>query len=333
MKTGIAVALAWPETYCKQAGGWYDDLLTSLGFNRGHYYRAGHAALVLIRKFDSEIHYFDFGRYHAPKGHGRVRSATTDPELALSVQASWSASGKILNLDEIMAALNANPAYHGDGILYASTTAIDFNRAFVKAQEIQNQSPIVYGPFTYGGSNCSRFVNTVLLHSRPGVFQWLRLYFPWTFTPTPMSNVRALGKIFKNGRPNEKEIPTCLHPEFTLPEPRLPETLPHHAQWLSGEGAGSWFTVDEFFGEFLIHRFSPSGQPEFGGVYEFVNPAEELDLYEPFEVVHLSHFQQIRIHQNGKLIRLQLKAVRDLSAMSKLETLPKSRFKKITLST
>ena len=37
MKSGIAIALAWPETYCKQAGGWYDGLLQTLGFNHPKY--------------------------------------------------------------------------------------------------------------------------------------------------------------------------------------------------------------------------------------------------------------------------------------------------------
>ena len=30
----------------------------------------------------------------------------------------------------------------------------------------------------------------------------------------------------------------------TLPEPERPEFLPKKAQWLAGEGAGSWFYIE-----------------------------------------------------------------------------------------
>lgn len=329
MKTGIAIALAWPETYCKQAGGWYDGLLQTLGFNQGHYYQAGHAALLLIRKFDSEIHYFDFGRYHAPKGFGRVRSAKTDPELALPLVAEWNESGELNNLGDILKALNANSAYHGEGVLHASSTRIDFDLAMSKATEIQNQSPVKYGPFTYGGSNCSRFVNTVLLHSTPGFSKWLRLYFPWTLTPTPMSNVRSLSKILKDGTPNLKNIPVCTNPYSTLEKPIKPKSIPDHAQWLSGEGAGSWFTMDEFFGDFLIHRFSPSGQVEFGGIYE---SEEKITLDNHYQVIHLSHFQKVTIQQNGRQIEIRQKAVRNMKSRLDVDLLSGGGFRKMIVN-
>ena len=63
-KTGFAIAIAWPETYCKQSGGWYEPITQFLGINRNNYYRAGHAALVLIDIANTKCHYFDFGRYH-----------------------------------------------------------------------------------------------------------------------------------------------------------------------------------------------------------------------------------------------------------------------------
>lgn len=329
MKTGIAIALAWPETYCKQAGGWYDGFLRTLGFNKGHYYQAGHAALLVIKKLDSEIHYFDFGRYHAPKGFGRVRSVKTDPELALPLVAKWNESGELQNLQDILKAFNANPAYHGEGVLHASSAQIDFDLAISKATEVQNQSPVKYGPFTYGGSNCSRFVNTVLLHASPGFFKWMRLYLPWTLTPTPLSNVRSFGRIFKDGTPNSQGIPTCFNPGLTLPQPARPKMVSEHAQWLSGEGAGSWFTVDKFFGDFLVHRFSPSGQVEFGGIYQ---TEVEFSLDDPFEVVHLSHFQKVTIQQNGKPIEFRQKAVRNMKSRLDVDLLSGGGFRKMIVN-
>ena len=46
--SGLAIALAWPQTYCKQPGSWYDPVTEWLGINKNNYYRAGHAATVLI---------------------------------------------------------------------------------------------------------------------------------------------------------------------------------------------------------------------------------------------------------------------------------------------
>ena len=71
--TGFAIALAWPETYCKQAGSWYEFITAALGINRNNYYKAGHAALVLVDGINKTCHYFDFGRYHSPFQHGRVK--------------------------------------------------------------------------------------------------------------------------------------------------------------------------------------------------------------------------------------------------------------------
>ena len=69
--SGFAIAVAWPETYCKQAGSWYDGILFSLGFSQHHYYKVGHAALVLINSEDNQCFYYDFGRYHALYHYGR----------------------------------------------------------------------------------------------------------------------------------------------------------------------------------------------------------------------------------------------------------------------
>ena len=79
---GIAIALAWPQTYCKEPGAWYDPVTRRLGISRNNYYRAGHAALVLIERDGEQCHYFDFGRYHAPYQHGRVRSAVSNHDMS-----------------------------------------------------------------------------------------------------------------------------------------------------------------------------------------------------------------------------------------------------------
>ena len=46
--SGFAIAIAWPETYCKQAGYFPDNILNFMGIAKHHYYKVGHAALVLV---------------------------------------------------------------------------------------------------------------------------------------------------------------------------------------------------------------------------------------------------------------------------------------------
>jgi hypothetical protein len=63
---GIAIALAWPETYCKQAVAWYDTLMQAMDFNQQVYYKAGHAAVVLMQTDTGKCDYFFFPRWPAP---------------------------------------------------------------------------------------------------------------------------------------------------------------------------------------------------------------------------------------------------------------------------
>ncbi len=215
---GFAIALAWPQTYCKEPGVWYDTVTRWLGINKNNYYRAGHAALVLIERDGEKCHYFDFGRYHAPFQHGRVRSVETDHDLEMKTTPQIASDGKtILNFRAIINELQQNPACHGEGKLYASYGIIDFMASYNKALKMQKAGPIPYGPFIP-----NRGLNRAELNS-------------------------------------------------TLPSPHWHPDIPEKAQWLSGEGAGSWF-VFEFPGELLeLTRYSPDGIIECNGTYEEVN--------------------------------------------------------------
>ncbi len=98
---GFAIALAWPEMYCKQTGAWYDDLSYWLGISKNRFYKVGHAAVVLVDP-SGKCHYYDFGRYHAPYGYGRVRSAEADHDLRVNTLAQISkCSKKILNFNDL----------------------------------------------------------------------------------------------------------------------------------------------------------------------------------------------------------------------------------------
>lgn len=299
--TGFAIALAWPETWCKQPGAWYDSFSSLLGISKNNYYQVGHAAVVLVDAAKKKCWYFDFGRYHAPFQFGRVRDAETDHELAMKTVPEISADGqRIENFETILTELQNNPACHGDGELHASLAPVNFESAFSRARRMLQESPIVYGPFIADGSNCSRFVNTVIRSGNPALKHLLKLKFFVPFTPTPMNNVNALS--------GQTKLQSFLLSKPFLPVSRLPETLlrgtlsepvrhkniPENALWLAGEGAGSWFVLN-FRGAFLeATRFSPKGIKECSGL--FISNNNEFPLSpRSFEMTYPSHCKEITL--------------------------------------
>ena len=273
--TGLAIAIAWPETFCKQPGSWYDPLALRLGLNMNHYYRVGHAAVVLIDRENNKAHYFDFGRYHTPFQHGRVRSKETDHELSMETIPLLSAdNSNILNIREILIELQKNKAYHGEGTIFASYAPVNFQAAYDKETHMQQSSPIPYGPFRKQGSNCSRFVNTVIRAGKPHWKFGFRLKYGMWFTPTPVNNVNSLRQRI--------ELPvqlnyTPFYPvrkldykslKSTLKPPIRHHNIPENAQWLAGEGAGSWFSIELECPHLKVTRFSPDGIMECTGYYK-----------------------------------------------------------------
>ena len=159
--------------------------------------------MVLVASKNRSCNYFDFGRYHAPFQYGRVRSFETDHDLNIKTTPVISSDGKLIeNFEEILSELQNNPACHGEGELYASYSQINFQFALNKANKMQSLSPIPYGPFKYKGSNCSRFVNTVLLAGNPGFKHSIKLRYFVPLTPTPLNNVNAL--LHKTSLPKSK---------------------------------------------------------------------------------------------------------------------------------
>ncbi len=272
--TGFAIAIAWPQTYCKQPGSWYDPLTLWLGINTNHYYRIGHAATVLIDTENKKCHYFDFGRYHSPFQHGRVRSAETDHELVMETIPVISADNKsVLNFREILSELQHNKACHGEGEIYASYCPVNFQAAINKAHQMQQASPIPYVPFRIKGSNCSRFVNTTILAGKPHGKFGFRLKYLVPLTPTPMNNVNSLEHSFflpgqLNGTPfcPTKKLENKILQSTLQPPPRDTK-IPENAQWLSGEGAGSWFVFEVQKSRLRVTRYSPDGLIECTGHY------------------------------------------------------------------
>lgn len=298
---GLAVALAWPSTYCKQAGGWYDSMLKRLGINKSHYYKAGHAAVVLIQR-NGGCYYFDFGRYHSPYGLGRVRGANTDPDLYISQMAKWDGN-KVVNFEEILEEVAKNPACHGQGVLKSSFFSINFEKALHQIHMMQAQSPIRYGPFERGGTNCSRFVNTVIRQSALNSLSRTLLALPYTITPSPMFNVRVgrnymeYPEVFIAARPDKVNLFGVIQPEGR------PEILNESAFWHAGEGGGSWFLVNYVKeGVLKVARYNSVGDLEFES--DFVDPQNQFEVGVSYEIGYLSHFNEVTLIQQDNVWKI-----------------------------
>lgn len=214
MYDGIAIAIAWPETHCKKAGAWYDLPMAWMGLNKNNYYKVGHAATILIDNATGSCFYFDFGRYHSPYQHGRVRGVLTDHELEIQTKAVFDQTGRLLNFQEIILELFLNESNHGTGYMIASYCEINFTAAYQKALQLQEMSPIPYGPFLPKGTNCSRFVNSVIVSGKPKWIHRLLLLAPKTLTPTPIGNVKALNNritiCYSTDTLHSKPTPTLI---------------------------------------------------------------------------------------------------------------------------
>ena len=308
--TGFAIAIAWPETWCKQAGAWYDGFINRLGIAKHHYYKVGHAALILVDDETGRCRYFDFGRYHTPFQYGRARSEKTDDGLKMKSRAQISADKKqILNYEEILTELQNNAECHGEGAIHASYGRINYGKALAKAEEMQQQSPIRYGPFRYGGSNCSRFVNTVIRAGKPSWMAAFKLNYFVPLTPTPLNNVNS----FSNKTVLPGMLPFTFAPKpvsdksklkGTLPQPLRAAGIPNDAQWLAGEGAGSWFSiVVSPDNKFEVTRLSPEGKVECSGSFA-VSENQSFDIEKPYRVDYLSNCRKVVVVQDFRKITL-----------------------------
>ena len=190
MQKDHIIMLAWPEGYVRAAGAWYDKFFSINGK-----YRVGHSAAVLINSKEGKAYYFDFGRYHTPQGYGRVRDEETDPDLVLpDINIK---SDKIVNLNDILVFLSKLKSTHGEGRLYASVLSdVAFFDAYNYAKKLQNKGMVKYGPFVYGGTNCSRFTASLAISSLPPFFKKIRLRFPFCISPSPKRNVSILNNIY-----------------------------------------------------------------------------------------------------------------------------------------
>jgi len=317
--TGKIIILAFPDTFVTMSTEWICKVLPWVGLGTKEYIKAGHAALVLIENSTGNAHYFDFGRYVTPVGHGRVRGANTDVEIRLPIKARFKENGTLGNLDEFLTWLHANPKKtHGSGRLLASVCdAIDFEKASNFIYELQERGSIPYGAFCKDGSNCARFVTDTLISATDEKRIIKALKFNKKFTPSTVGNVEkgtlkneifevSEGKIntftssaFKENLTNYFDKKNAASNIVQI----IKKALPNHLQKLSGTGGSAYFEITETplpEHHVNIRRYNDLGELDFDGVYV----SEAFDPTQPYEFTYDSHCAFCHLIQNNKKLKL-----------------------------
>lgn len=185
----IAIPVAWPDKRVSLTPGtkWLDGS-GIMGADGDGKIKVGHAGLILIDRQTGTTKYFDFGRYGKDPTKGIVRSSMTDSDLAIP-DASFDEDGNVSNMEGILKSLAGKKTFAGYGRMIASEVRdIDFEESEKFALDLQAEGESSYGPFTFGGSNCARFVCDAILEGDPGMFTTYRLNDQ--ITPSPEGNVR-----------------------------------------------------------------------------------------------------------------------------------------------
>ncbi len=92
-----------------------------------------------------------------------------------------------------------------------------------------------------------------------------------------------------------------------LTAPRRAVNIPYDAQWLAGEGCGSWFSICAENDKIFITRYSPEGVAECFGEFKNISAAQ-FDPHEQFQVTYMSHCAQVSVIQaQAKIILVRVK--------------------------
>lgn len=295
-QTGYALVLSWPETPCKKAGGWYDELMERTKIPKNGYYKVGHAAIVIINGETGQCDYFDFGRYVTPKGLGRVRSEEHDFDLHINTKICFDDCFdhylKPTNLNELLVELTNNASCHGNGRLTYEYEKIDYHSAINTATTMQRKGFIKYGPFVRGGTNCSRFVRTVLRAGLLNNIKKVRLSLLLFTTPTPQFNVRVVGKSNNTDK---------IYRSFNRPMETI--KIPEESKELNGIGSSSFFEIQETEIDqyYTILRISNLGKKESYGYYKCSHSHFNLKEIH-FKIIYPSNSKIVNIETTDRQI-------------------------------
>ena len=332
----IAIVIAFPDNWAK-GEKWRDRLLRALNITYTQYYKVGHAALLLINKQNGDIEYFDYGRYIAPKGSGRVRSKNTDPKLSIPIKARIDERGDIANLFEIMSFLESiRDDTHGHGKTYFSVCKnIDFYTGKQYINRLIDGGSIKYVTYGKGGMNCSSFVSRTVIKASGDRKTRMRLRFPQTLAPTPLGNVVNASEngriwemsegVFTPLQMSRKKVLREMLQNILLSlwknrhlEPGINHFIPdnHHtkvtipdkAQLLSCLGESAWMHIYKNVhcgeNEFVIESFTEHRKLNYSIIAK--TQRYPFDLTRPYRFDYECNRLVTTILQNGKKITFRL---------------------------
>ena len=289
VSNGIIIILAYPDTIVRPA---YTEFSAKIGPKIGvggkHAVKAGHAALLLIKKNNPEIKYYDFGRYITSFGFGRVRSAMTDVELVVPIKAKFE-NNKLSNFKEIILWIENHPEKtHGDGKLVTTINhKINYEKALAYIDNLVSKKEIPYGAFVKG-SNCARFVTDTIIASSTKKKITRKLKTSNLFTPSPIGNVikgSTTDEVFEvyqqkisnyQNRSILKEYRESFFQKYNnqpnligTEKPNLKVFDLKNGTWLGGIGSGAWFIISKQISQnkFEIQRFTAYGTLDFKGTF------------------------------------------------------------------
>ena len=324
---GVIVILSYPDTVVRPAYTEFSSKIwPKIGIGSKDAVKAGHAALLLIKKNHSNINYYDFGRYITTFGYGRVRSSKTDPELEINLNAKFN-KNKISNLEEILLWLEKHPdKTHGEGRLIASVNYnINYSKALNFIDNLINKKEIPYGAFIKNGTNCARFVTDTIINSCTIKSVVLKLKSSYLLTPSPIGNVikgktdnliysikNQLVKDYKN-RSVLKEYNAFLTKKINKKPNLIGTEIPdsksfylENGTWLGGIGSGAWFHIEKQIDlkKFRIARYCYKGKKEFES--DFITDSSTFDLNKKYDFIHPSNCKEVFIKQSGKEFLFQI---------------------------
>ena len=328
-RNGVLIALAYPEEMVAVSPAWYNWFLERIGMVRDDRICAGHAALILINKETGILEYADFGRYITPQGMGRTRTIHTDPECFFNVKAKFDSNGSVINKDEIIQEVYANPTKtHGAGRLYASFCHdVNYEKAKKYIMNLNLKGSLNYDPFKKNASNCARFVFDTFMQGVVSRSRRFRLFMGNILTASPLGIVyygTDEGKVYSilNGEIRHlraqkygKVLKYLFHKPTEANEYIQKEIdVPDGFQYLDGIGDQAWFRLTRPNGKYLLKKISKSGIRSFER--EFEANGSELDLNQPFKLVHDCNALWFTVEQNGKKHKIFNQSYYELSQLN-----------------
>lgn len=322
---GIIIILSYPDTVVRPAY-WEKSskIWPKIGIGGKHAVQAGHAALLLIQKENSEINYYDFGRYITTYGNGRVRSKETDPDVIIDIKATFK-NGELNNLNDILLWIEKHPEKtHGDGRLVASlNNEIDFSKANNYIHQLINEKEIPYGAFIKNGTNCARFVTDTIITSCTNEKIAKQLKQSNLLTPSPIGNVikgKTNNEIFTThnqqlteyeNRSITKEYKASFFKSFKgepnligTEKPDLKTFDLKKGTWLGGIGSGAWFYIEEQVDKntYKIARYNSFGNKDFETLFTIDKTC--FNHQKEYQFKHPTNCKEAIIQQNKTIYTL-----------------------------